>query len=186
VDAGIFEAVRVLIHNFSTAHVPPLIRPRLYKRLHAIWVMYNNQIATSVFRQQIADYEDAVDVFCAFAYPSRELLSTAYFSFALRVQDYSTRTKVSFTWSSTSDFVLSLMKESIALLLIRASARGGISRSGDKILLGSHEETYPYTTYRSGLIVTCDSICMYAAVPSNHVFAVPASQKASLVVLLSL
>jgi hypothetical protein len=51
------------------------------KKLHAIWVMYNNQIATSVLRQQISDYEDAADIVCAFAYPFRELLSSAHFSF---------------------------------------------------------------------------------------------------------
>jgi len=32
------------------------------KKLHAIWVMYNDQIAASVLPQQLPDYEDALDL----------------------------------------------------------------------------------------------------------------------------
>lgn len=54
----------LLVHVFSSC---PTIQSamslsKVDKTLHSIWHMHNNQIAESVLRQQIPDYEDAVDL----------------------------------------------------------------------------------------------------------------------------
>jgi hypothetical protein len=54
----------LLAHVFSSCPTigSAMALSKADKKLHAIWVMYNDQIAASVLPQQLPDYEDALDL----------------------------------------------------------------------------------------------------------------------------